>query len=130
MDSDEIRLGDIRYVDLPPLPGREQGGRRPALVLQDEEYGAKSPLVLAASLTSQLLASRFPGSVVIEASKENGLRVNSVVMLFQLRAVDRTRFDKRIGALSAEDLGRVFAALDKLTGRNNPRANEDGVRGL
>ncbi len=112
-----MQQGDVWIVALPMSPGgREQAGERPAVVIQDEIYGQKSPLALIALLTSQLAALRFPGSVRIEPSVENGLRVPPVAMAFQARALDRTRFKRKIGALAEADLRAVLEELRKLTG--------------
>lgn len=125
MDLDKVALGGIWYVDLPQLPGHEQGGRRPAVVLQDMAYAGDSPLVLAATLTSQMAATRFPGTLVVEQTSGNGLRAPSVVMLFQMRAIDRSRFLHKLGELSLVDMTRVFETLDKLIGRRKFFESED-----
>lgn len=104
-------------VSLPAAPGgREQAGARPAVVLQEEVYGQGSPLVLSSLLTSQLTALRFPASVRIEPSTENGLTLPSVAMVFQTRALDRNRFIRQIGKLGDSDLQAVLDELRKLSG--------------
>jgi mRNA interferase MazF len=97
----------VRYglVALPLSAGRERGGHRPAVVIQDAVYGQRSPLVLVAPLTSQLAALRFPATVRLTPSAANGMTVPSVVLVFQTRALDRSRFVKRIGELTAGELG-------------------------
>ena len=109
--------GAVWMVALPFMPGREQSGHRPAIVIQDSVYGQGSPLVLVVPLTSQLAAQRFPATVRIEPSATNGLSVPSVALVFQTRATDRERFVRRIGELSERDLDRVLAELSHLTGR-------------
>jgi mRNA interferase MazF len=111
-----MRRGDVWNVDLPLSSGKEQGGQRPAIVLQDEVYGQGSPLVLVALLTSQLAALRFPAAVRVEPSTENGLSVTSVAMVFQTRALDRRRFRSRLGNIEPALLDRVVAELRRLTG--------------
>jgi len=86
------------------------------VVVQDEGYGRRSPLVLVVPLTSQLAALRFPAAVRLDPTVENGLDVPSVAMVFQTRALDRSRFGRRIGRLSRADLRRVEAELRRLTG--------------
>jgi mRNA interferase MazF len=68
-------------------------------------------------LTSQLAALRFPATVRIDPSPENGLTMPSVAMVFQIRALDRTRFIRRLGAVSDSDLAAILAALNRLTGQ-------------
>ncbi len=96
-------------VSLPFSGGREQSGERPAVVIQDGVYGQGSPLVLVVLLTSQLAALRFPASVQIQPSRENGLSFPSVAMVFQTRALDRTRFLRRIGVLEDDSLAGIIA---------------------
>jgi mRNA interferase MazF len=103
-------------VALPFAAGREQGGQRPAIVIQDAAYGQGSPLVLVVPLTSQLGALRFPATVQIQPSAGNGLSQVSVAMVFQTRATDRSRFVRHIGTLAPLDLARVLDELARLTG--------------
>jgi mRNA interferase MazF len=104
-------------VDLPFSGGREQSGERPAVVIQDAGYGRASPLVLVVMLTSQMAALRFPAAVRIDPSVENGLRLPSVAMVFQSRALDRSRFRHRLGSVSTEDLKTILGELNRLTGQ-------------
>ena len=115
-----MKRGEVWSVRLPPSTGREQAGERPAVIVQDEAYGQGSPLVLVVPLTSSLAALRFPGSARLEASPTNGLNLTSVAMVFQFRAVDRTRFVRRLGVLDDADLDRLLGELDALTGRSLP----------
>lgn len=112
-----MERGDVWMVELPFSGGREQSGERPAIVIQDEGYGRTSPLVLMVMLTSQLAAMRFPATVRVEPDAGNGLRVPSVAMVFQARALDRSRFRRRIGTVSNEDLAGVLSELNRLTGQ-------------
>jgi mRNA interferase MazF len=100
-----VARGDIFIVNLPNSEGREQSGRRPAVALQTDVAG--TPLLMVAPITSNLKALRFAYSVRIEPTKENGLSVPSVVMIFQMRAIDKTRIIHRIGQVSAEDMKRI-----------------------
>jgi len=111
-----VDRGEVWLVALPFGPGREQQGHRPAAVLQDDAYGQGSPLVLVVPLTSQLAALRFPATVRLDPSAANGLDVSSVAMVFQLRALDRARFVRRLGRLSRAELGRVETELRRLVG--------------
>jgi mRNA interferase MazF len=109
--------GEIWSVLLPIGTGREQGGQRPAIVVQDAFYGQLSPLVLIVPLTSQLSATRFSATVQIVPSSQNGLTLPSVALVFQTRATDRSRFVQRLGVLSSPDLSAVLEQLNKLTGQ-------------
>ena len=113
-----MSVGDIHWVDLPAANGREQRGRRPAVVLQDDDYGGNLPVVLVVPLTTARAAMRFAGTTLIRPTVENGLRQASVALVFQLRAIDRGRIQERIGAVSAEVLNAMFEELGRLTGRS------------
>jgi mRNA interferase MazF len=69
-----VSVGDLHWVDLPAVNGREQGGRRPAVVLQDDDYGGNLPVVLVVPLTTARAAMRFAGTTLIRPTAENGLR--------------------------------------------------------
>jgi mRNA interferase MazF len=113
-----VSVGDLHWVDLPAVNGREQGGRRPAVVLQDDDYGGNLPVVLVVPLTTARAAMRFAGTTLIRPTAENGLRQASVALVFQLRAIARGRIQERIGTVSAEVLNAMFEELGKLTGRS------------
>ncbi len=115
-----MSIGDIHWVELPAVGGHEQAGRRPALLLQDDAYAGQSPVVLAVPLTTALASQRFPATVTVQPTAENGLRDPSVALVFQLRAVDRRRVREKMGMVSAEVLAQIFAALDQLVGRTRP----------
>ena len=113
-----MSVGDIHWVDLPAANGREQRGRRPAVIFQDDDYGGDPPVVLVIPLTTARTAMRFAGTTLIHPTAENGLRQASVALVFQLRAIDRRRIQERIGTVSAEVLHAMFEELRKLTGRS------------
>ena len=113
-----MSVGDIHWVELPAVNGREQRGRRPAVVLQDDDYGGNLPVVLVVPLTTARAAMRFAGTTLIRPTAENGLRQASVALMFQLRAIDRGRIQERIETVSAEVLNAMFEELGKLTGRS------------
>ena len=104
-----MAYGDVLLVDLPPSNGREQSGRRPTVVVQSNT--ANEPTLIVAPVTSNLRTHRFTFSVRVEPTAENGLTVPSVVLVFQLRAVDKTRIVRKLGQLSESDLALIEAAL-------------------
>lgn len=110
-------LGEVRWVELAPKGGHAQEGRRPPVIVQDQKASTKLPTVLVIPLTSQLDALRFPGTVLLEADSDNGLRRASVALVFQLTAIDQRYISKRIGNLSRPVLDEIFSTLDELTGR-------------
>jgi len=101
--------GDILLINLPVSDGREQSGRRPAVAVQTDVLG--EPMLMTAPITSNLNAHRFAYSVKIEPSEENGLTQTSIVMIFQMRAIDKNRIIKKIGTLSDADLAEVDAEI-------------------
>ena len=104
--------GDVLIVSLPATDGREQSGRRPAVAVQTDIAG--EPMLMVAPVTSNLKASRFRFSVRIAPSLENGLTETSVIMVFQMRAIDKARVVRRLGALSDADLRLVDAEIWKM----------------
>jgi mRNA-degrading endonuclease toxin of MazEF toxin-antitoxin module len=112
-----VTAGEVRWVVLPPRGGHAQQGRRSAIVLQDQKASARIPTILVVPLTSQLDALRFPGTVLVEADAENGLRRPSVALVFQLTAIDRQYLSDRLGNVSRQVLEEIFTAVDELTGR-------------
>ena len=101
--------GDVLLINLPISDGREQSGRRPAIAVQTDVSG--EPMLMVAPITSNINASRFKFSVQIEHSTENGLTQTSIVMIFQMRSIDKSRIIKTIGKLSEEDLVKVDAEI-------------------
>ena len=112
-----MQRGDVWMVALPFSGRREQSGERPAIVIQDAVYGQGSPLVLIVLLTSQLAAQRFPASVRVDPTPSNGLSAPSVAMVFQARALDRSRFLRKVGTLPGEVLAAIITELSRLTGQ-------------
>ena len=112
-----MTVGDMHWVQLPTANSHEQRGRRPAVILQDDQYAGGLPVVLVIPLTTARAAVRFAGTTLIQPTAENGLQQASVALVFQLRAIDQRRIEERIGSVSAEVMHAIRAALDKLTGR-------------
>ena len=105
-----IKRGEIYYADLSPVVGSEQGGVRPVLVVQNDVGNKFSPTVIAAAITSQLDKAKLPTHITLPAEKY-GLPKNSVVLLEQIRTLDKRRLKEKIGELSADIMTRVNEAL-------------------
>ena len=101
-------IGDIYSVEIPPSNGHEQAGPRPAIIVQSPRFDKQLPTVLIVPLTSQLGAQIFPGTFLIHPDAENGLTMASVVLVFQLRAVDKRRLRRKLGRLSALHLAQLY----------------------
>jgi mRNA interferase MazF len=101
-------------VDLPDRGGREQRGRRPAIIWQDTTAFPRLPTVLLIPLSSQQDTLRFDGSVLIQLTATNGLTVPSVALVFQLGACDVRRIGQRIGRLDAADLLKIRETASRL----------------
>ena len=105
-----IKRGEIYYADLSPVVGSEQGGVRPVLVVQNDVGNKFSATVIAAAITSQLDKAKLPTHITPPAEKY-GLPKNSVVLLEQIRTLDKRRLKEKIGELSADIMTRVNEAL-------------------
>ena len=108
--SNGIRRGDIYYADLSPVVGSEQGGMRPVLIVQNDTGNKHSPTVIAAAITSQTGKARLPTHIELEA-KSYGLTRDSVVLLEQIRTIDKRRLKERMGKLDISLMGRVDNAI-------------------
>lgn len=105
-----IRRGDIFYADLRPVIGSEQGGIRPVLIVQNNTGNKHSPTVICAAITSKMNKAKLPTHVEISA-KENGIAKDSVILLEQVRTIDKARLKERICHLNGDILQRVDKAL-------------------
>jgi len=109
-----VNHGEIFWVELPDRGGREQRGRRPAVIWQDTHAYVGLPTVLVVPLTSRLSASRFPGTLRIEPTATNGLTATSIALVFQLGACDLDRIRGQLGRLDDEDVRRIAALAKRL----------------
>lgn len=105
-----IKRGEIYYADLSPVIGSEQGGVRPVLVLQNDVGNKYSPTVIAAATTSKTGKTKLPTHIEL-ASRDNCLPKDSIVLLEQIRTIDKSRLKEKIGELSPEIMSRVDNAL-------------------
>ncbi len=105
-----IKRGEIYYADLSPVVGSEQGGLRPVLIVQNDVGNKFSPTVIAAAITSQKDKTNLPTHIKVNAD-ECGLSKNSIVLLEQVRTIDKQRLKERMGKLDDFDMYRVNKAL-------------------
>jgi len=105
-----VKRGDIFYADLSPVVGSEQGGVRPVLVVQNDVGNRFSPTVIIAAITSQINKAKMPTHIEISA-EEYGLSKDSVILLEQIRTIDKKRLRERIGHLDEELMKRVNDAM-------------------
>ena len=108
--SSNIKRGDIYYADLSPVVGSEQGGMRPVLIVQNNVGNRFSPTVIAAAITSQLNKAKLPTHIEIEA-RTYGLSKDSVVLLEQVRTLDKRRLREKMGRLDESVMERVDDAI-------------------
>ncbi len=109
MDS-SVRRGDIFYADLSPVVGSEQGGTRPVLIVQNNMGNKHSPTVIAAAITSQMNKARLPTHIEL-VGPTVGLTKNSVVLLEQVRTIDKKRLKEHMGHLDEDMMNRVDDAI-------------------
>ena len=105
-----VKRGDIYYADLRPVVGSEQGGIRPVLIVQNDIGNKFSPTVIAAAITSRTDKTPLPTHIQVDA-KDSGLQKDSVVLLEQVRTLDKRRLRARMGALNARDMERIDYAI-------------------
>lgn len=105
-----VKRGDIFYADLSPVVGSEQGGIRPVIIIQNDIGNKYSPTVIVAAITSQINKAKLPTHVEI-SSEEYGLNKDSVVLLEQIRTLDKKRLKEKIGHMTESDMEKVDKAL-------------------
>ena len=106
-----VRRGDIYYADLSPVVGAEQGGIRPVLVIQNNIGNRHSPTIICAAITSKMNKAKLPTHIEISTRDYNIVK-NSVILLEQLRTIDKTRLKDKVCHLDGEILMRVDKALE------------------
>ena len=105
-----VRRGDIYYADLSPVVGSEQGGLRPVLIIQNDVGNRYSPTVIAAAITSRMGKTRLPTHIDIYADKA-GLAKDSVILLEQIRTLDKRRLKEKMGHLDDGMMAQVNTAI-------------------
>ena len=113
----KCKRGDIFYADLSPVVGSEQGGLRPVLIIQNDVGNRYSPTVIAAAITSKLDKARLPTHIGVEAgcsigdSGDTGLSRDSVILLEQVRTIDKRRLREKMGHLDDDVMNKVNQAI-------------------
>ncbi len=105
-----VKRGDIYYADLSPVVGSEQGGIRPVLIVQNDVGNRFSPTVIAAAITSQRDKAKLPTHIELNA-ESCGLAKDSIVLLEQVRTIDKRRLKERMGRLDEVSMSKVNQAL-------------------
>ena len=106
----KVKRGDIYYADLSPVVGSEQGGIRPVLIVQNDVGNRYSPTVIAAAITSQVNKANMPTPISLGA-RSFGLTKDSVVLMEQIRTLDKKRLREKMGTLDADHMRRIDQAL-------------------
>ena len=118
--ENSVKRGDIFYADLSPVVGSEQGGVRPVLIVQNDTGNRHSPTVIAAAITSQTGKARLPTHISI-SPVSCGLPKESVILLEQIRTLDKRRLRERMGKVDGTVMQRVDAAIAVSFGLSNSR---------
>ncbi|MCR5664236.1 MAG: type II toxin-antitoxin system PemK/MazF family toxin [Oscillospiraceae bacterium] len=105
-----VKRGEIYYADLSPVVGSEQGGTRPVLIVQNDTGNRHSPTVIAAAITSKLGKAKLPTHIELSC-RSTGLNRDSVILLEQIRTLDKSRLRERMGRLDEDTMNAVNAAL-------------------
>ncbi|MCI8370161.1 MAG: type II toxin-antitoxin system PemK/MazF family toxin [Clostridia bacterium] len=105
-----IKRGELYYADLSPVVGSEQGGIRPVLVVQNDVGNKYSPTVIAAAVTSKINKAKLPTHIELPSSSY-GLVRDSVILLEQIRTLDKKRLKERIGELNESTMSKVDRAI-------------------
>lgn len=105
-----VKRGEIYYADLSPVVGSEQGGIRPVLIVQNDVGNRHSPTVIAAAITSQTEKAKLPTHISLDA-QTCGLSKDSVVLLEQIRTIDKRRLKERMGEIDSTSMRKINNAL-------------------
>lgn len=119
-----VKRGDIYYADLSPVVGSEQGGLRPVLIIQNDVGNKYSPTVIAAAITSRLGKNRLPTHIDVYADRV-GLVKDSVILLEQMRTLDKRRLKEKMGHLDESLMGEVNRAIAVSVGLGDWHPSEE-----
>lgn len=118
-----VKRGDIFYADLSPVVGSEQGGLRPVLIVQNDVGNRYSPTVIAAAITSKTSKTHLPTHIDIQATQV-GLAKDSVVLLEQIRTIDKQRLKEKMGHLDESAMNEINSAIAVSFGLYLPPQNQ------
>ena len=123
-----VHRGDIYYADLSPVVGSEQGGIRPVLIVQNDIGNRYSPTVIAAAITSQTGKNKLPTHIEVQSEPsaggmQNGLSKNSIILLEQIRTIDKRRLREKMGRLDDRTMQMVDNAISVSFGLSDNSAN-------
>ena len=108
-----VKRGDIYYADLSPVVGSEQGGIRPVLIVQNDVGNKFSPTVIAAAITSRMTKNRLPTHIdIVGCAQDFGLARDSVILLEQIRTIDKTRLREKMGHIDDATMEKVDYAIE------------------
>lgn len=106
-----VRRGDVYYAELNPVVGSEQGGTRPVLIIQNDIGNQYSPTTVVAAITSQIQKAKLPTHVEV-GSRKAGLERDSVILLEQIRTIDKSRLKQKVAFLDEEIMQKVNHGLE------------------
>ena len=112
-----VKRGEIYYADLSPVVGSEQGGMRPVLIVQNDTGNRHSPTIIAAAITSKTGKARLPTHIALNG-RSAGLNRDSIILLEQIRTLDKSRLRERMGRLDEHTMSAVDNALSVSFGLN------------
>lgn len=121
-----VKRGDIYYADLSPVVGSEQGGLRPVLIVQNDVGNKFSPTVIAAAITSQMTKTKLPTHIDVYA-ESFGLSRDSVILLEQIRTIDKRRLREKMGHIDDNLMQKVNNAITISFGLGNDIAANDSA---
>ena len=123
-----VKRGDIYYADLSPVVGSEQGGIRPVLIVQNDVGNKYSPTVIAAAITSKMTKAKLPTHIGIDAL-DCGLLKDSVILLEQIRTIDKARLKEKMGHLPQHQMDEVNSAISVSFGLSAAKPSGEGTGG-
>lgn len=121
-----VKRGDIYFADLSPVVGSEQGGVRPVLVIQNNLGNHFSPTIIVAAITAKMAKPKLPTHIGIN-SEETGIERDSVILLEQIRTIDKIRLKEKVCHLGIEIMDSVDRALGVSVGINEPELEEENL---
>ena len=119
-----IKRGDIYYADLSPVVGSEQGGMRPVLIVQNDVGNRYSPTVIAAAITSRLSKAKLPTHIDVPG-EDTGLAKDSIILLEQIRTIDKKRLKEKMGHLDDATMNSVNNAIQVSFGLGLDKTDEN-----